>query len=111
MKKEVPSQSEQTTGQTSIEPDNLPVKSIALALVALIVIVGGTIIAARQLYWFTSSKLVQTNELDVPNKLLSELNSADKDQLGNYDVVDKQKGIFRLPIDEAMKLYVKKNGN
>jgi hypothetical protein len=111
MKNEVLDQSHQTAGQTSIEPDNLPVKSITWALVALIVIVAGTIIAVRQLYWFTSSKLVQTNELDVPNKLLSEFNAADKDQLSNFDVVDQQKGIFRLPIDEAMKLYVKKNGN
>ena len=54
MNKEVLDQSHQTAGQTSIEPDNLPVKSITWALVALIVIVAGTIIAVRQLYWFTS---------------------------------------------------------
>ena len=111
MTKEALDQNHQTSGQTSIEPDNLPIRSITLALVALIAIVVGTIIVVRHLYWFTSSKMVQTNELDVPNKLLSELNAADKDQLNNFDVIDQQKGVFRLPIDEAMKLYVKKNGN
>lgn len=111
MKKETLDQHHQTAGQSTIEPDNLPVKPIAWAIVALVFIVVGTIFAVRQLYWASSSSLVQKNELDVPNKLLSELNAADKDQLSNYDVIDQQKGIYRLPIDEAMKLYIKKNGN
>ena len=111
MKKDTLDQHHQTAGQTTIEPDNLPVKTIAWAVVALIIIVAGTIIGVNQLYWFTSTKLVQSNELDVPNTLLSELNAADKDQLSNYDVIDQQKGLYRLPIDEAIKLYVKNNGN
>lgn len=111
MKKDTLDQHHQTAGQTTIEPDNLPVKTIAWAVVALIIIVAGTIIGVNQLYWFTSTTLVQSNELDVPNRLLSELNAADKDQLSNYDVIDQQKGLYRLPIDEAIKLYVKNNGN
>lgn len=104
-------QHHQTAGQTSIEPDNLPVKSITWFVVALVVIVVGTFIGMNQLYWMTSSSLVQTNELDVPNKLLSSLRAADEKELGTYGELDKQKGIYRLPIDEAIKLYVKKSGN
>lgn len=104
-------QHHQTAGQTSIEPDNLPVKSIAWFVVALVVIVVGTFIGMNQLYWITSSSLVQTSELDVPNKLLTSLQAADQKELSTYAEIDKQKGIYRLPIDEAIKLYVKKNGN
>jgi hypothetical protein len=111
MKRQVLDQHHQSAGQTTIEPDNLPVKPIAWFVVALVVIVAGVMIGMRQLYWFTTTNLVQTNELDVPNKLLSELNASDKDQLSTYDVVDPAKGLYRIPIDEAMKLYVKQNGN
>ncbi|NBO38127.1 hypothetical protein EBU99_06055 [bacterium] len=111
MSKEVLDQHHQTAGHVGIEPDNLPVKSIAWAMVALVVIVAACFIVGRQLYWYASSNAVQEAELNVPNKLLSELNAADKDQLTNYDVVDQQKGVYRLPIDEGIKLYVKKNGD
>lgn len=111
MEKKTLDQHHQTAGQTSIEPDNLPVKSISWLVVALAVIVVGTIVAVNQLYWVTSSSLVQSTELDVPNKLLMTINAADKEELTNYAEIDKQKGVYRLPIDEAVKLYVKKNAN
>jgi hypothetical protein len=111
MKREVLDQHHQSAGHTTIEPDNLPVKPIAWFVVALVVIVAGVMFAMRQIYWASTTSLVQTTELDVPNKLLSELNAADKDQLSTYDVVDQGKGLYRIPIDEAMKLYVKQNGN
>jgi hypothetical protein len=111
MDKKTLDQNHQTAGQTTIEPDNLPVKSISWFVVALVVIVVGVFIAMKQLYWFTSQHLVQTTELDVPNKLLQSIKAADEEELNNYAQIDKDKGIYRLPIDEAIKLYVKKNSN
>jgi hypothetical protein len=104
-------QNQQSSGHSGIEPDNLPVGTIGWAVVALVIIVVGTVIGVNQLYWFTSSKAVQHIELDQPNTLLQTLNAADQSVLTTYDVVDQQKGIYRLPIDEAIKLYVKQNGN
>jgi hypothetical protein len=109
MTKNTLDQNHQTAGQVSVEPDNLPVRPIAIAIVALVFIVAGTMIAVNQLYWFSSSKLIQTTELDVPNRLLTELKAEDQQQLTEYGQLDKDKGIYRLPIDEAMKLYVKQN--
>ncbi|NBX16907.1 MAG: hypothetical protein EBR09_06025 [Proteobacteria bacterium] len=111
MEKKQLDQHHQTAGQNTIEPDNLPVKSISWFVVALVVIVAGTIIVMNQVYWLTSSSLVQTNELDVPNKLLESVRAADKQELEEYGEIDKQKGVYRLPVEEAMKIYVKKNGN
>ncbi|MBM3380853.1 MAG: hypothetical protein FJY29_00210 [Betaproteobacteria bacterium] len=111
MKKETLDQHQQASGHAGIEPDNLPVGTIGWAVVALVIIVVGTVIGVNQLYWFTSSKAVQQIELDQPNTLLQTLNAADQSVLTTYDVVDQQKGIYRLPIDEAMKLYVQRNGN
>ncbi|MFZ9519457.1 MAG: hypothetical protein ACO3A4_03175 [Silvanigrellaceae bacterium] len=111
MEKKTLDQHHQTAGHTTIEPDNLPVKSISWFVVALVVIVVGTFIGMSQLYWFTSSSAIQATELDVPNKLLNSINEADKQVLENYAQVDGQKGLYQLPIDEAMKIYVKRNGN
>ena len=47
-------QHQQTSGQVSVEPDNLPVRPIAIAVVALVFIVAGTIIGVNQLYWVSS---------------------------------------------------------
>jgi hypothetical protein len=80
-------------------------------VVALIVIVVATFVAMNQLYWITSTSEIQTKELDVPNTLLTTIQNADKEELGNYAELDKQKGVYRLPIEDAIKLYVKKNGN
>lgn len=99
------------SGHSGIEPDNLPVGTIGWALLILVFIVAGTMIAVNQLYWFTSTKAVQTTELDQPNRLLQELNASDESVLTTYDVIDQTKGVYRLPIDEAMKLFVQKNGN
>ena len=101
-------QHQQTSGQVSVEPDNLPLRPIAIAVVALVFVVVGTIIGVNQLYWISSSNLIQSTELDVPNRLLQELKAADEEQLTQYGRLD-EKGIYRLPIDEAMKLYVKQN--
>jgi hypothetical protein len=111
MEKKPLDQHHQTAGQNTIEPDNLPVKSISWFVVALIVIVIGTMVAVNQLYWFTSSQLIQKTELDVPNRLLESVNAADKQELSEYGELDKQKGVYRLPIEEAMKIYVKNNSN
>lgn len=100
-----------STGSNSVEPDNLPVKSIAWAVAALVVIVVGVYFAVNQLYWASSTHLVQKVELDVPNKLLTSLQAADKLELTTYGEIDKEKGVYRVPIDVAIELYVKKNGN
>lgn len=102
-------QNQHSEGQVSVEPDNLPTRPIAIALVALTFIVIGVTVGVNQLYWASSTKLVQTNELDVPNKLLTELNAEDQEQLTQYGQIDKEKGVYRLPIDRAMKLYVEQN--
>jgi len=111
MEKKTLDQHHQTAGQASIEPDNLPVKSIAWMVVALIVIVVATFVVVKQVYWVTSTSEIQTKELDVPNRLLTTIQAADREELSNYEVLDKQKGVYRLPIEDAIKLYVKKNGN
>lgn len=80
-------------------------------VVALIVIVVGTFVAMNQLYWITSTSEIQTKELDVPNRLLTTIQAADKEELGNYAELDDKKGVYRLPIEDAIKLYVRKNGN
>ena len=80
-------------------------------VVALIVIVVATFVVVKQVYWVTSTSEIQTKELDVPNRLLTTIQAADREELSNYEVLDKQKGVYRLPIEDAIKLYVKKNGN
>lgn len=109
MEKKTLDQHHQAAGHTGIEPDNLPVKSISLFVAALVAIVVVTFVVMKQLYWFSATHLVQSTELDVPNKLLSTIRATDQEELSNYAQIDAQKGVYRLPIEEAMKMYVQKN--
>lgn len=94
-----------------IEPDNLPTGKIGWAVLFLVVTVAAVMIGTNQLYWWTSTQAIQKIELDQENTLLKQLNAADQSVLTTYDVIDQQKGVYRIPIDEAMKLYVEEKGN
>lgn len=97
-------------GQLRPEPDNLPVGLLTGFIIAIAVFMVVVAIAARQLLFSTVQS--QTNAVvnSVAPLQLSELRSKEQAQLESYDVIDEQKGLYRIPIDRAMEVYVQKAG-
>lgn len=92
------------------EPDKLPVGFLAGFIAAIIVVVAVVGVVAQQLLLESARHQVQQVDLSVPNPQLQELNAQEEAALGNYDVVDKDKGLYRIPINQAIDLYVSGQG-
>jgi hypothetical protein len=89
------------------ESDSLPVgflMAFFLAIAVLVVVVG---IASKQLLWVTASHRIQEVDAGVANPELTEIHAKEEGILSSYDVVDPAKGLYRIPIKEAMDLYVR----
>lgn len=93
------------------EPDTLPVGFLAGFIVAIIVVVAVVFVVGQQLLLESARHKVQEVDLSVPNPQLQELRAQEDAALDNYDVVDQDKGLYRIPINQAIDLYVRGQGS
>lgn len=87
---------------------------IAVAVVALAVVVVA-VFAVYQLFIATREQIVDEVVLRPESIALRELRAREEAVLNTYDVVDAQRGIYRIPIERAMELmaersYIEKSG-
>ncbi len=88
---------------------------IAVAVVSLVIVVVA-VFAVYQLFIASREQIVDEVVLRPESAVLRELRAREEAVLNSYDVVDAQKGIYRIPIERAMKLmaersYLEKSGN
>lgn len=98
----------QNPAEPQVERDHPPVLGLIVFLVCIsviLVIVGFT--AKQLLVSFTETQNKEVN-LTVKNPLLLELQAKYHEQLNSYDVIDQAKGHYRIPIDKAMEIVVRK---
>jgi len=46
---------------------------------------------------------------NVESNQLREIRAAEQQKLNNYEVLDAEKGVYRIPLERAMELYVQEN--
>lgn len=80
---------------------------ITVTVVALIVVVV-SVFAVYQLFIATREQIVDEVVLRPESLALRELRAREEMILNAYDVVDYQKGIYRIPIERAMKLVAER---
>lgn len=80
---------------------NVPVVALA-ALVCLVTLVVSVIALDGYFVRFREQLLREANDYDNP--VLMELRAEEKGILTTYGVVDKEKGVYRVPIDQAMNI-------
>jgi hypothetical protein len=88
---------------------------ITVAVVALVIVVVA-VFAVYQLFIATREQIVDEVVLRPESVALRELRAREEAILNSYDVVDAQKGVYRIPIERAMTLtaersYVEKSAN
>ena len=74
-----------------------------LAVLAAVLVVAGLVWAMKH---YTTPADLSAERAVERKKNLTELRSAEKQAMDNYDWVDKTKGIVRLPVERAMELTV-----
>ena len=71
---------------------------LALHLVGLVVL---------WLYFQRQSEdTVQTQVLTVPNQALDQLRTRERVELTSYGVVNREQGLYRVPVDRGINLYL-----
>ncbi len=90
------------------ETDRPPVILLAVFIVVLIGVMVAVGLASKQLLWSAASVEIEVKQgPNNPSIELTELHAAEENILTTYEVVDKEKGLYRIPISNAIEELAK----
>ena len=92
------------------EPDNMPSGLLAGLITVLIFLLIGVGIGSQQLLWKAGEAHRVAVAAQPQSEELGELQATDNAVLESYDAIDQSKGIYRIPVRQAIELYVKTQG-
>lgn len=95
-----------TNHPTGYEKSDVNVKKVVIATVLPAVIIVACMIGLDQYMTFTKEDLYFDQVLNVEDKMYKELVQKETQALNNYKMLDKNKGVVRIPIARAMQLIV-----
>ena len=93
------------------EKKDVSIKAIGLGTFATVALIVFFVVFIRDYFLLSVDKAVQAEALNNPNPELIEINEKDKELLSGYGILDREKGIYKIPIDEAMKIIVTEYNN
>jgi hypothetical protein len=76
---------------------------VGTAIVGVVIVVAVAIFL-NEYFIFSKDKLVYETVLSPESKALRDLRAREDELLNSYGVIDREKGIYRIPIDRAMKV-------
>lgn len=89
-----------------VEPDRHPFIYYWAFLAATAVFVVAAVIGVTQFVELAGIREVHAKELAVVDPRLAEVRAYDHKLTENYDVVDAEKGLYRIPVSEAARFIV-----
>jgi hypothetical protein len=89
---------------TGYEKRDVNVRGIVTGMIIGVLVIVVSLIGLNQLYVLTREEVVKENVLSQMDPRLRELRARDTRILTTYGVVDKARGLYRIPIDRAMEL-------
>lgn len=93
-------------GNIGMEPDNPPMNTLFIQLGVLSVGLVLVIVALVQMFKFDVQKEIYDKDLSLESKQLLETRAQDELMLTQYDQLDRDKGVYQIPIDRAMALLL-----
>ncbi len=88
----------------SYEKNDVNVKVMGIIAVLLVVLIAGFVILLDDYFVYNVEK-VEVRE-ERPNPELISIRQQADEQLSGYGIVDKEKGLYKIPIDQAMKVVI-----
>lgn len=86
------------------EKRDVAVGKLLAATAAITVFIAAFVIVLFQYFGLQSQEDIYNAQLAPPSAALLDLRAKEDEILNSYAVVDSTKGIYRIPIDRAMKL-------
>lgn len=90
------------------EKSDVSIKSIFMIALISIIIVAALIIGASQYFTSVKEEMITEMTLKPVSVKLLELREFETSQLTTFGLIDSTEGIFRIPIDEAIKKMVRR---
>ncbi len=78
-------------------------KIVAFTIISLLVL-GAIIVGLNEYFQHYNLQLQYTRVLNKKSNELQELRAREEKMLSTYELLDYTKGIYRIPVDRAMKL-------
>jgi hypothetical protein len=98
-----------SSGGSELPPEN-DRPPVILLTVFIVVLFGGlalVAIASKQLLWTAAESSYDTRAgAGNPSLELQEMRAKEDSVLTSYDLVDQEKGFYRIPIQQAMDAFV-----
>ncbi|MFN3821369.1 MAG: hypothetical protein ACK4OO_03465 [bacterium] len=90
--------------------DAKPKRLLAIVAISAIVLVF-IVVAINEFFILSKEKIYYEQVLKTENPELIRLRMKEEEILSTYGIVDSSKQIFRIPIEEAMKLLIAQRGS
>jgi hypothetical protein len=95
------------TPNSGYEKSDVKLGKIALWGTTATVILVALIMFSLDFFKVTREELIYDMVLKPESVKLIELRMRESEELTSYSVIDAEKGIYRIPIEEAMKIIIK----
>jgi len=92
---------------TEMEADRTSVGGVAVSLGMLAIVIAVTAYMLHGYFVREAEAIHHAQVLAKPSDALQALHLTEKEQLGTAGVVDKEKGIYRVPVNTGIGLFVR----
>lgn len=93
------------------EKKDVSIKGLALGTLFLVLIVIAMVAFVRDYFIFNMENAITESAINNPPEDLVEIQKSEELELTQYKVLDKEKGLYQIPIDRAMQLVVEDYNN
>lgn len=91
-------------GEVGYERKDINVWMTLVSTVVVIVVIVASIIFVDEIFVHTKERMIEQYVLKPESIQLRDLRAQETEVLTTYEVLDKNKGVYRIPISRAMKL-------
>ncbi|KAA3611194.1 MAG: hypothetical protein D8M58_14565 [Calditrichaeota bacterium] len=88
------------------EKKDVSVKGLILGTIGLVLLIIVMVVFVRDYFVYNMENAITESAVNNPAKDLMEIQKAENQLLTRFKVIDKEKGMYQIPIDLAMKLVV-----
>ncbi len=90
--------------EVGYERKDINVWKTLIATAAVIAVIVVSVIFVDEIFVHTKERMIEQYVLKPESTQLRDLRAEEAEILTTYDVIDKNKGVYRIPISRAMKL-------
>lgn len=88
------------------EKRDVSVKGIVKGSIFLVALIVAMVVFVRDYFVYSMEKAVTEAAVNYPSRELLEIRASENELLDHFRIIDKEKGIFQIPIALAMELVV-----